>query len=115
MSVLTIRNGAIVPGVTQNMTAAIGSQTSIPFVATTSIIRITTKVDIYLQLGNTATPPVATSSSMLLLDGDTVLLAVEPAIISPTGSVTQQSLVAILSTTGALGTVSITQLTGYSN
>jgi hypothetical protein len=115
MSVLTLRNGAFVPGITQNITTTGGSQLSTAFASTTSIIRVTTQVDIYVQLGTTTSPPSATTGSMLVLAGITEFLAVPAAMISSTGVVTQQSQIAILQAGASAGVVGITQLTGYSN
>jgi len=116
MSVLTIRNGAFVPGVTQNITTVGGNQTSSLFGQNTSIIRVSTQVDIYVQLGTSASPTTASSStSMLILAGNTELLSVQAAVVSSTGVVTQQSRIANLQAGVNAGVVSITQLTGYSN
>lgn len=99
MAVLTIRNGAFVPGVTQNITTSGSAQSSNVVGNTTSIIRITCKQDTYIELGST---PTATANSMVILGGTTELISVEPGVTAV--SVLQVS---------AAGIVSITELTGY--
>jgi len=99
MSVLTLRNGAFVPGVTQNIVSSGASQQSAVVDANTSIIRIACQQDTYVAIGSS---PVANTSCMMISGGSTEFLAVEPGITK----------VAILQV-GSAGIVSITQLTGY--
>ena len=74
MSVLTIRNGAFVPGTTQNITTSGSAQSSSNVGVTTAIIRITCQQDTYVELGSS---PNATANSMVILGGSTEILAVE--------------------------------------
>lgn len=106
MSELTIRNGAFVPGVTQNIITSGTSQESNPMEDTTSIIRITCQQDTYVELGNSSSTVTATNGSMIILGGGTEYLAVEPASGNVTG------VISVLQVANA-GIVSITQLTGY--
>lgn len=99
MSVLTIRNGAFVPGTTQNIISAGASQQSAVVDATTSIIRVACQQDTFIAIGAN---PTATTSSMLISGGATEFLSVVPG----------ETKVALMQVT-APGIVSITQLTGY--
>ena len=99
MSVLTIRNGAFVPGTTQNITTSGSAVSSNAVGNTTAIIRVTCQQDTYVELG---TAPTATANSMIILGGSTEFLAVEPG----------QTIVSLLQVSTA-GIVCITELTGY--
>jgi len=99
MSVLTIRNGAFVPGTTQNITTSGSAQSSSNVGVTTAIIRITCQQDTYVELGSS---PNATANSMVILGGSTEILAVEPGT----------TVVSLLQVSSP-GIVSITELTGY--
>lgn len=99
MSVLTIRNGAFVPGITQNIISAGASQQSAVVDSNTSIIRIACQQDTFIAVGSN---PTATASSMMISGGSTEFLAVIPG----------ETKVALMQVT-ASGIVSITQLTGY--
>ena len=99
MSVLTIRNGAFVPGTTQNLVTGGSSVESANVSPTASIIRVCCQQDTYVELGSA---PTADSNSMIILGGSTEFLAVEPGI----------TIVSVLQVS-ASGIVSITELTGY--
>ena len=99
MSVLTLRNGAFVPGTTQNIITTGSSQVLNAVGANTSIIRVACTADTFVQIG---TSPVATTQSMMISGGATEFLAVVPG----------QTKVAVLEVTTA-GVVSVTELTGY--
>lgn len=99
MAVLTIRNGAFVPGTTQNILTTASAQSSNVVANTTSIIRVTCQKDTYVELGSS---PTATANSMIILGGSTELISVQPG----------QSIVSVLKV-GDAGIVSITQLAGY--
>ena len=99
MSLLTLRNGAFVPGITQNILTSGTSQPSNAVSDDTSIIRVTCQKDTYVALGAT---PVVTTGSMLLVGGTTEFLAVEPGTTK----------VAVMQVSNS-GLVSITELTGY--
>ena len=100
MSVLTIRNGAFVPGTTQNILTTGVPQSSNVVQSTTSIIRIACQHDTYVEVGSSS--PEASINSMIILSGATEFIAVEPGA-------TQVSVMKV----GDPGIVSITQLTGY--
>jgi len=112
MSVLTIRNGAFVPGVTQNITTTGTAQESNAVSTTTSIVRITCQQDTYVAVGNSSNTVTATTSSMIILGGGTEYLALEPFYVdSSNANVT--GVISVLQVANS-GIVSITQLTGYS-
>lgn len=100
MSVLTLRNGAFVPGTTENITTSGTSQQSANVSPTASIIRIACKQDTYVELGSN--PEANANTSMIIFGGTTELLAVEPGTTK----------VAVLQVSSS-GLVSITELTGY--
>jgi hypothetical protein len=99
MAVLTIRNGAFVPGTTQNITTSGSAQASNAVGNTSSIIRVTCQQDTYVALGSA---PTATANSMIILGGSTEYMSVEPGT----------TIVSVLQVSSA-GIVSITELTGY--
>lgn len=99
MSVLTLRNGAFVPGVTQNIVSSGASQQSAVVGSDTSIIRIACQQDTYIAIGSN---PTANTGCMMISGGSTEFLAVEPGT----------TIVALLQV-GSSGVVSITELTGY--
>ena len=99
MSVLTIRNGAFVPGLTQNILTTSVAQSSNVVGNTTSIVRISCQQDTYIELGSS---PTASINSMIILSGSTEFLAVQPGT----------TIISVLKV-GDPGIVSITQLTGY--
>lgn len=100
MAVLTIRNGAFVPGTTQNILTTASAQSSNVVANTTSIVRISCQQDTYIEIGNAT--PTATANSMIILGGSTEFFSVQPG----------ESIVSVLKV-GDPGIVSITQLTGY--
>lgn len=99
MSALTIRNGAFVPGATENITTSGTAQASNTVSATASIIRVACKQDTYVSIGS---DPTADANSMIIFGGTSELLSVEP-------DVTKVSVLQV----SASGLVSITELTGY--
>lgn len=99
MSALTIRNGAFVPGTTQNITTSGSSQQSAVVGSTTSIIRVACQQDTYVAFGSN---PTASASSMIIFGGSTEYIAVQPGT----------TIVAVLQVSSP-GAVSITELSGY--
>lgn len=99
MSVLTLRNGAFVPGTTENITTSGSNQVSATVSANASIVRICCQQDTYISIGSA---PVADANSMVILGGSTEFLAVEPGVTK----------VGVLQVSSS-GIVSITELTGY--
>jgi hypothetical protein len=99
MSVLTIRNGAYVPGTVQNITTSASSQVSSAVGANTSIIRVAVNQDTYVAFGSA---PTANTACMLMAGGSSEFIAVQPGVTK----------VAVLQVSTS-GIASITQLTGY--
>ena len=99
MAVLTLRNGAFVPGTTQNLTSTDTTQQCDAVGPYTSIIRVACQQDTFIEIG---ADPIAATSSMLLSGGGSEFLAVVPGVTK----------IAVLKVSAA-GVVSITELTGY--
>jgi hypothetical protein len=99
MSVLTLRNGAFVPGTVQNITTSASNQRSNAVSSTASIVRIAVNQDTFVAIGANA---VASNASMLMTAGSSEYIAVQPGV----------SQVAVLQVS-ASGIASITELTGY--
>jgi len=99
MSVLTIRNGAYVPGTAQTFSSSSSSQTSNAVGANTSIIRVAVTQDTFVAFGSS---PVANTAALLMTAGSSEFISVQPGITK----------VAFIQSS-ASGTVNIVELTGY--
>jgi hypothetical protein len=95
---LTVRKGAYIPGVVQNIAIGATSVATSNAVGTgTTIVRVSVNADAYLAIGAS---PTATSANMLLPAGATEFLAV-------TGGVTKFAVIQVGSSAGF---ASITEL-----
>jgi hypothetical protein len=70
-----LRQGAFLPGNTENIVTSGTSQAANVVGATTSIVRITTTENIYVAIG---ADPTATTDDMLIVGGGVEYLAVVP-------------------------------------
>ena len=99
MSVLTIRNGAYVPGLSQTFTSSPTNQISSAVGANTSIVRVAVTQDTFVAFGSA---PVANTSTLLMTGGSSEFIAIQPGVTK----------VAFIQASTS-GTVNITELTGY--
>ena len=93
----TFRNGAYIPGTTQNFTTSGSSQFSVAVGANTSIVRVAVNQDTYVVIGSAN--PVATVNSMFIPAGKVEFFATTPGV-------TQVAFLQV----SAAGKISITEL-----
>lgn len=100
---------AMIPGTTQNVAIGAASAQATAFQNTTSVVRLFSTVDCYVQFGSSVTGgPTATNASMFLPGGIVEYFGVPAgAQSSPTANVPWQ--VAVTEATGASGTLYITE------